>query len=69
MNDLLVKFLIAMDKDEKLKQQYVSDPKGTAEAFGLSDEDVQICAKNDVAAIKNRCEAERADNLEISHSK
>lgn len=45
MNDLLVKFLIAMDKDEKLKQQYVSDPKGTAEAFGLSDEDVQICAK------------------------
>ena len=69
MNDLLVKFLIAMDKDEKLKQQYVSDPKGTAEAFGLSDEDVQICAKNDVAAIKNRCEAEGADNLEISHSK
>jgi hypothetical protein len=52
MNDLLVKFLIAMDKDEKLKQQYVSDPKGTAEAFDLSDEDVQICAKNDVAAIK-----------------
>ena len=69
MNDLLVKFLIAMGKDEKLKQQYVSDPKGTAEAFGLSDEDVQICAKNDVAAIKNRCEAEGADNLEISHSK
>tara|TARA_B100001063_G_C16597422_1_gene468853 strand:+ start:384 stop:593 length:210 start_codon:yes stop_codon:yes gene_type:complete len=69
MNDLLVKFLIAMDKDEKLKQQYVSDPKGTAKAFGLSDADVQICAKNDIDAIKSRCEAEGADNLEISHSK
>jgi len=69
MNDLLVKFLIAMDKDASLKQQYLKDPKGTAESFGLSSEDIQICANNDVATIKNRCEAEGADNIEVSHSK
>ncbi|MDO6567699.1 hypothetical protein Q4561_11575 [Alteromonas sp. 1_MG-2023] len=69
MKDLLVRFLITMDKDAKLKQQYLKDPEGTAKAFGLSDEDVQLCAKNDVNAIKGRCEAEGADNLEISHSK
>lgn len=64
-----MKFLISMDKDASLKQQYLDDPKSTAESFGLSKEDVQICANNDLAAIKKRCEAEGADNIEVSHSK
>lgn len=69
MADSLVKFLISMDKDDELKKKYLADPEGTAKSFGLSKEDVQICATNDVEAMKERCEAEGADAVTIHHSK
>ncbi|GAB5380214.1 MAG: hypothetical protein Alis3KO_25230 [Aliiglaciecola sp.] len=69
MADLLVKFLITMDKDDELKKKYLADPEGTARAFGLPEEDVRICANNDLEAMKKRCEAEGADWVVIHHSK
>lgn len=69
MADSLVKFLISMDKDDELKKKYLADPEGTAKSFGLSKEDVQICAKNDLEAMKKRCESEGADWVVVHHSK
>ncbi|TRY33144.1 hypothetical protein [Aliiglaciecola sp. M165] len=69
MADKLVKFLITMDKDEDLKKKYLADPEGTARSFSLNEEDVQICAKNDLESMKQRCEAEGADNVQIDCSK
>lgn len=69
MNDLLIEFLTVLDKDDVLKQKYLSDPKGTAEAYGLKSADVSILVNNDVEAMKKRAEAEGADMIDISLAK
>jgi hypothetical protein len=69
MTDRLIAFLIELDKDDALKQQYLSDPKGTATTFGLEPADVAICVSNDTKTMKARAEAEGADMIEISHAK
>lgn len=61
MTDKLVDLLGKMDKDDALKQKFIADPKGTAEAHGLAPEDVEICQNNDVEAMKSRCDAAGAD--------
>jgi hypothetical protein len=69
MTDRLITFLIELDKDDALKQKYLSDPKGTAQAYGLTPEDVAICVNNDTQVMKARAEAEGADMITISHAK
>ena len=69
MADRLVEFLIELDKNDEMKQKYLSDPKGTAEKFGLAPADVEICANNDTETMKKRCESEGADTLDIGHLK
>lgn len=65
MTDKLVDFLNEMDKNEELKQNYIKDPKGTAEKYGLEPKDVEICAKNDIEAMKKRAAASGGENLSI----
>ncbi len=67
MADLLVQFLIAMDKDEKLKQMYLENPAQTARDFGLSEADIQICVSNDFETMKKRCDSSGAFYVHIDH--
>ncbi|MDP5133354.1 MAG: hypothetical protein NWQ54_20935 [Paraglaciecola sp.] len=66
MTDRLIEFLTVLDKNDELRQQYLSDKKGTAEAYGLNADDVSILVNNDVEAIKKRADAEGADMINIS---
>lgn len=65
MKDKLVNFLAEMDKNDDLKQNYFKDPKETAERFGLEAGDVELCAANDLVAIKMRSDANGGDNKSV----
>ena len=64
--DKLVDFLNEMDKNDDLKQKYMKDPKGTAEAYGLDADDVDICASGDEEKMKGRCDAAGAVPLLVN---
>ena len=65
----LVDFLNQIDKDEKLKQKYLQDPQGTAEAYGLDADDVKILTSGDEEAIKSRSKAAGGVPIVIFESK
>lgn len=67
--DKLVDFLNQIDKDEKLKQKYLQDPQGTAEAYGLDADDVKILTSGDEEAIKSRSKAVGGVPIVIFESK
>lgn len=67
--DKLVDFLNEMDKNDDLKQKYIKDPKGTAEAYGLDADDIKICEKGDVEAMKKRADAVGADVVSVNLTK
>ncbi|MFT2092619.1 hypothetical protein [Paraglaciecola sp. 2405UD69-4] len=68
MTDPLIAFLIELDKNEALKQEYIANPKAVAEAHGLPAEDVDICVNNDLESMKLRAEAEGAETINITHA-
>ena len=57
MKDALVDFLQEMSKSPELQAKYKADPKETAKAHGLSDEDCDCLLKGDEAEINKRFEA------------
>ena len=54
MTDRLVDFVNALDQDPVLQDKYSKDPKATAEAFGVSSDDVSILLGDDSEALKKR---------------
>ncbi|MBT0586629.1 hypothetical protein [Alteromonas oceanisediminis] len=54
MTDKLVDFVNALDQDPALQAQYKEDPRGTAESFGVSDEDLSLLFGGNTEALQQR---------------
>lgn len=47
-------FLVALDTDSELKAAYEKDPIGTAKAYGLSEEDIQLFKEKNWSEIEKQ---------------
>lgn len=65
MKDKLVGFLAEIDKNDELKQSYFENPRDAAVEFGLDPNDVELCATNDLVAMKLRTDANGGDNKSV----
>lgn len=70
MTDQLVAFVHELDQNPELQQKYKADPKGTMEAFGVSDKDIDLVFGDDTEALKNRLEMAGLHGIVwVNHSK
>ena len=64
MTDRLVDYVKAVNEDPDLQAKHDADPKGTAESFGVSPEDVQLILDKNHDEIRKRC-GDDASNLRM----
>lgn len=48
----IVDFIEELDRNAELKEEYMKDPTGTAERYGLSEEDVKTIKNKDWDKVK-----------------
>ncbi|NQY63663.1 MAG: hypothetical protein HRT38_07980 [Alteromonadaceae bacterium] len=56
MTDRLVDFIVELNKDPQLVENYKISPRQIAEDYGLDSDDVKMLEDNDQEAIMKRCD-------------
>lgn len=64
----LVDFIEALDTDANLKEQYLNDPTGTAEAYGLSADDVATIKNKDWDSVNKQFQDLSKSSKNIDHN-
>ncbi|MGS2721691.1 hypothetical protein [Paraglaciecola aestuariivivens] len=54
----LIDFLEELDSNAKLKEAYLKDPVGTAQSYGLGDDDIELIKNQDWEKAKQMFESE-----------